>query len=236
VDGVEEEKRTSAFTWDSAGMDDHDLRIGGRPGSTGRYMGGICECFYLYDRVLTDEEISWQHLEPYAIFNTDRRFVISVGGEVQTLVISPIGILSTKAVGESELTAVLTAENLPSTASLGESHLTATLTASEVSRASAVGDPQLAATISASSLSRVPVVADPQLLAVLSSLGVPVKRSVGEPSTATVDILSAINILRKSGVGEPKLVFVSIYPSGYVFPLVEISIDLSEIELDVEVS
>jgi len=62
------EENATEFTWDAAGVADHDIRIGGRPGSTGRYAGGIIHWFYIYDRDLSADEIAWLSREPYAMF------------------------------------------------------------------------------------------------------------------------------------------------------------------------
>lgn len=238
VDGhLQEENTATAFTWDYSGADDHDVRIGGRPTSTGRYMGGIAACVYVYDRVLPVEERAWLHREPYAFFQTDRRFLLELG-EVQTLVVGPYGVVPIRGIGQADLTGMIGAESVSRASDLGSPELVAVLTVEGVlsPSISAVGNLGLTAIISTEGVERVPVVADPELVAILNAHGVSTKKSVGELSVAVVDVISLINVLRKSGVGEPKLVFVSRYPSGYVFPLVEVDIDLSEIDLTIEVS
>ena len=58
---------SNAFTWDAAGVAAHDLRIGGRPGSNDRYCGGVMSYFYVFDKVLTPNQIAYLNINPYAL-------------------------------------------------------------------------------------------------------------------------------------------------------------------------
>ena len=44
------------------------LNIGGRPGADDRYLGGIMECFYVWDKVLSDNKVKNISDNPYQIF------------------------------------------------------------------------------------------------------------------------------------------------------------------------
>jgi hypothetical protein len=57
----------SDIIWDASGVDDHDLRIGGRESGATRYAGGIYYYFAVFGERLTDDQIALLHEQPYAL-------------------------------------------------------------------------------------------------------------------------------------------------------------------------
>jgi hypothetical protein len=161
----------------------------------------------------------------------------AMGSPGLTASIAPPSVAGESNVGSPDLTATLTASGVGRTPVIGSIDLSAILSASSVSRVFGIGEGSLAAIISASSVDKVSVVGDPDLVAMLQAIGVPGTSSVGLPSISSVvfDIIRALSVAPKSSVGTPRIVLLSIYPAGYIFPLVEIDVDLSEISLIVDV-
>ena len=68
VDGLFFFAPGTAFTWDSAGMAAHTLRIGGRQTGVNRFAGGHMGYFYLYNKSHTPTEIKSLYIDPYQMW------------------------------------------------------------------------------------------------------------------------------------------------------------------------
>ena len=61
---------TTSLTWDTIGIAAHDFYIGGRLSRADRYAGGIFSYCYIYNRVLSPQEILQLNYNPYDMFYT----------------------------------------------------------------------------------------------------------------------------------------------------------------------
>ncbi len=59
---------TDTFTWDTAGVDDHYLAIGGRKTGTNRFVGGILSFFYVHNTNFSSDEMRLLHSNPWQIY------------------------------------------------------------------------------------------------------------------------------------------------------------------------
>jgi len=71
IDGALFSTDTGAFTWDAAGIDDHDFLIGGRLTGADRYAGGIISQFLIFNKVLEDTEIATLSSNPWQIYKPE---------------------------------------------------------------------------------------------------------------------------------------------------------------------